>query len=71
MAEKELQKAKDFIKGKMVMGMEASDEVAMFFVGQELSRREILKREEIFYFVFLVAAGLMILRHLKKVSFAL
>lgn len=47
-AEKELQKAKDFIKGKMVMGMEASDEVAMFFVGQELSRREILKREEIF-----------------------
>ncbi len=47
-AEKELQKAKDYIKGKMVMGMEASDEVAMFFVGQELSRREILKREEIF-----------------------
>jgi len=46
--EKELQKAKDYIKGKMVMGMEASDEVAMFFVGQELSRREILKREEIF-----------------------
>lgn len=46
--EKELQKAKDYIKGKMVMGMEASDEVAMFFIGQELSRREILKREEIF-----------------------
>ena len=46
--EKELQKAKDYIKGKMVMGMEASDEVAMFFVGQELSRREILRREEIF-----------------------
>jgi predicted Zn-dependent peptidase len=45
---KELQKAKDYIKGKMVMGMEASDEVAMFFIGQELSRREILKREEIF-----------------------
>jgi predicted Zn-dependent peptidase len=47
-AEKELQKAKDYIKGKMVMSMEASDEVAMFFVGQELSRREILMREEIF-----------------------
>jgi predicted Zn-dependent peptidase len=47
-SEKELQKAKDYIKGKMVMGMEASDEVAMFFVGQELARKEILKREEIF-----------------------
>jgi predicted Zn-dependent peptidase len=52
--EKELQKAKDYIKGKMVMGMEASDEVAMFFIGQELSRREILKREEIFRRVDLV-----------------
>lgn len=47
-AEKELQKAKDYIKGKMVMGMEASDEVAMFYVGQELARKNILKMEEIF-----------------------
>lgn len=47
-SEKELQKSKDYIKGKMVMGMEASDEVAMFFIGQELARKEILKREEIF-----------------------
>ena len=47
-SEKELQKAKDYIKGKMVMGMEASDEVAMFHVGQELARRKILKRTEIF-----------------------
>jgi len=47
-SEKELQKAKDYIKGKMVMGMEASDEVAMFHVGQELARKEILKRAEIF-----------------------
>ncbi len=46
--EKELQKAKNYIKGKMVMGMEASDEVAMFFIGQELARKEILKRAEIF-----------------------
>ncbi len=45
---KELQNAKDYIKGKMVMGMEASDEVAMFFVGQEISRRKILKKAEIF-----------------------
>lgn len=55
-AEKELQKAKDYIKGKMVMGMEASDEVAMFFVGQELSRREILKREGIFQRIDVVTA---------------
>lgn len=47
-SEKELQKAKDYLKGKMVMGMEASDEVAMFHVGQELARREILRRAEIF-----------------------
>ncbi|MFZ2188595.1 MAG: pitrilysin family protein [Candidatus Moraniibacteriota bacterium] len=53
-SEKELQKAKDFIKGKMVMGMEASDEVAMFFVGQELARKEILKREDIFKRIDLV-----------------
>ena len=46
-SDKELQMAKDFIKGKMVMGMESSDEVAMFHVGQELSRREILKMEDI------------------------
>lgn len=45
---KELQKAKEFVKGKMVMGMEASDEVAMFLVGQELTRRKILKLPEIF-----------------------
>lgn len=47
-SEKELSKAKEYIKGKMVMGMEASDEVAMFFIGQEISRREILKKDEIF-----------------------
>jgi predicted Zn-dependent peptidase len=47
-SEKELQKAKDYIKGKMVMGMEASDEVAMFHVGQELARKKIMKRAEIF-----------------------
>jgi len=45
---KELQNAKDYIKGKMAMGMEASDEVAMFFIEQEVSRRKILKKAEIF-----------------------
>lgn len=45
---KELQKAKDFIKGKSVMGLEASDEVAMFFVGQEIKKKKIMTLEEIF-----------------------
>lgn len=45
---KELQKAKDFIKGKSVMGMEASDAVAMFFAGQEVEREKVLTLEEKF-----------------------
>lgn len=47
-SEKELQKAKDFIKGKSVMGLESSDEVAMFFVGQEVRKKKIMKIEEMF-----------------------
>jgi len=47
-SEKELQKAKDFIKGRSVMGMESSDEVAMFFADQELTDGEILTLEEKF-----------------------
>jgi predicted Zn-dependent peptidase len=47
-SEKELRKAKEYIKGKMVMSMEASDEVAMFFVEQEVSKKRILTAEEIF-----------------------
>ena len=46
--EKELQKAKDYIKGKSVMGFEASDEVAMFFVEQEVSKEKIMTLEDIF-----------------------
>ena len=46
--EKELQKAKDFIKGKSLMDLEASDEVAMFFAGQEIKKRKILTPGEIF-----------------------
>ena len=48
MGEKELQKAKDYIKGKSVMGFEASDEVAMFFVEQEVSKEKIMTLEDIF-----------------------
>ncbi len=45
---KELQKAKDFIKGKSLMGLEASDEVAMFFASQEIKKKKILTPSEIF-----------------------
>lgn len=47
-SEKELQKAKDFIKGKSLMGLEASDEVAMFFASQEMKKKKILTPGEIF-----------------------
>jgi predicted Zn-dependent peptidase len=45
---KELQKAKDYVKGKGVMGMEASDEVAMFFIDQEFHGEKILTLAEVF-----------------------
>ena len=45
---KELQNAKEFIKGKSVMGFEESDEVAAFFVDQEARRGKIMTLEEIF-----------------------
>lgn len=44
----ELQKAKDFIKGKSVMGLESSDSVASFLIGQEIMREKILTPKEIF-----------------------
>lgn len=47
-SEKELQRAKDFIKGKSLMGLEASDEVAMFFASQEIKKKKILTPGEIF-----------------------
>lgn len=45
---KELQRAKDFVKGKTVMSLEESDEVAMFFVDQEVARKKVLTPREIF-----------------------
>jgi predicted Zn-dependent peptidase len=47
-SKEELQRAKDYIKGISVMGLEASDEVAMFFVDQPLKKKEILTPSEIF-----------------------
>ncbi|MDD5651982.1 MAG: pitrilysin family protein [Candidatus Moranbacteria bacterium] len=46
--EKELRKAKDYIKGKTVMSLESSDAVAGFLADQEVIKDEILMPEEIF-----------------------
>lgn len=46
--EKELQKAKDYVKGRSVMGFEASDDVAMFFIDQEMHKEKILTPKEVF-----------------------
>lgn len=44
--DKELKKAKDYIKGKMVLGLESSDAQASFYGSQELLTGEILSVEE-------------------------
>jgi len=44
----ELQKAKDYIKGKMALGLESSDSLASFYSMQELLQGEILDTKEIF-----------------------
>ena len=44
----ELKKAKEYIKGKMTLGLESSDEVASFLGGQEVLTGKILTPEEIF-----------------------
>ncbi len=46
--EKELRKARDYLKGKMVLGLESSDAKASFFGTQELLRKEIMTPEQIF-----------------------
>lgn len=45
---KELQKAKDFIKGKMAISFESSDDLASFYANQELLERKIATPEEKF-----------------------
>lgn len=47
-SEKELQKAKDFIKGRSVMSFESSDEVASFFIDQEVLKGKVMTMEKIF-----------------------
>ena len=45
---KELQKAKDCMKGKTVMSLEASDAVAGFFIGQEILENKIKTPKTVF-----------------------
>lgn len=45
---KELQNAKDYVKGRAVMGFEASDDMAMFFIDQEMHKEKILTPKEVF-----------------------
>lgn len=45
--EKELKKAKDFIKGKMTLNLESSDEIAEFFTEQELLKKDIKTPDEL------------------------
>lgn len=47
-SEKELQNAKDYIKGKTVMGLESSNAVAEFLINQETYRNEIATPDQIF-----------------------
>lgn len=44
----ELQKAKDYVKGRAVMGFEASDDVAMFYIDQEMHKEKIITPKEVF-----------------------
>jgi predicted Zn-dependent peptidase len=53
----ELKKAKDFMKGKMVLGLESSDAKASFYANQELLKNKILAPEEIFELIDRVTAG--------------
>lgn len=46
--ERELLKAKEYIKGSAVMGLESSDEVVSYLVDQELIKGEIRLPEEVF-----------------------
>ena len=47
-SEKELKKAKDYIKGKTTLLLETSDAQASFYASQEILKKKILTPEEIF-----------------------
>jgi len=56
-AESELRKAKDYIKGRTILDMEESDEQAMFYAEQELLENKVLTLEEKFAKIEAVTAN--------------
>lgn len=44
----ELKKAKDYIRGKSVMGLESTNAVVTFFIEQELMKRKVMTMDDIF-----------------------
>jgi len=56
-SEKELLRAKDHIKGSMLLNLETSDEQASFFSIQEILRKEILTPEQVFAKIDMVSAN--------------
>ncbi len=46
--EKELKKAKDFLKGKLILELESSEAQASFYAGQELLEKQTLTPKEVF-----------------------
>ena len=42
-----MEKAKDNIRGRLVLGLESSDEIAGYLAGQELMKREIITPDQL------------------------
>ncbi len=47
-SQKELQKVKDCIKGRIMLELESSDSMASFICGQEILKKEVLTPEQVF-----------------------
>ena len=52
----ELQKAKDHLTGQMILGLETSDSLAMYYGGQEIMKRSVTSPEEVMQSINAVTA---------------
>lgn len=50
-SEKELKEAKEYLKGKLVMNFESTDEITSFYIGQEIKGQKIREIKDIFALV--------------------
>jgi len=48
-SEDELQHAKDHLSGRMMLGLETSDQLAMYYGGQEILERELAAPEDLLH----------------------